>query len=767
MSRLYTGLLFALCAILPVHAAQSLRGFVIDSTSEEPLPVANVVVEGEERGASTNIDGFFVLPGLEPGTHILHVSYLGYYPKQVEVTVTDEDMDMLTIGLLPTSMALETVTYTVDKQDDEAIRESPRVSTVPVDGTTLRAMPSLGAEMDVLRTIQAIPGVKASSELSSALYVRGASPDMTLILMDQSTVYNPSHLFGLFSTFNADAVKHIELIKGGFPAEYGGRAGSVLDVITNDGNRKKYEGLLMIGLISARAALEGPLPDERGSFAASFRRTYFEPVLEAVRSSNEDFEDIPDYYFYDGNAKVNLDLSRTTTLTIGGYLGHDDFFGEFGDSDARLSVSSYWGNRTGTARLRQVLSNTSFLTVGFVYSYYRSGAELWDLDESNEGENNLLDDFRNRFEDTSLRVDYEYMGLKNHRFKTGIQVNQLGAEVREESEDLVYINIDTTTYNVAYYLQDQWRINSMFEIQPGFRAYYHEGGDYTGLDPRLALVYHHSPEMRFKLAGGRYHQFVNLISAGDLLSFYDIWLPYDGTTDPTVMNQYVLGWEYDFHPEYEFTVETYYNDMERLLEFNQLIDEGDSFNDAFLEGEGQSYGIEFLLRKKSGRWTGWFGYSLAWSERRFPNSYLNEGDWYPPKWDRRNDFIGIAMYRLTDHWDISAQWRYNTGQGYTQGVAGYTEYLNVGLEYDDEYGRSALYGELNNYRYPADHRLDVSAVYNHKFFGLPAKLTLSVYNVYSRRAIWTRVREDGTNPIEFSEVKLLPILPLAGYEVRF
>ncbi|GBE29910.1 hypothetical protein BMS3Bbin04_00934 [bacterium BMS3Bbin04] len=433
-----------------------------------------------------------------------------------------------------------------------------------------------------------------------------------------------------------------------------------------------------------------------------------------------------------------------------------------------MSVSSYWGNRTAIARLRQVLSKTSFLTVGLAYSRYRSGAEVWDLDETGEDSDNLLDDFRNRFNDIAVRADWELMGWRNHRIKTGVQVSQLSAEVREESEDLIWIDIDTSSVNVAYYLQDQWRINSMFEVQPGIRAVYHESGDYFGLDPRLALVYHHSPEMRFKLAGGRYHQFVNLISAGDMLSFYDIWLPYDGTVKATVMNQYVLGWEYDFHPQYEFTCETYYNDMENLVEFNRNIDEADSFSEAFLEGEGRSYGVELMLRKKAGRWNGWFGYSLSWSERRFPNTYQNDGDWYPPKWDRRNDFIGVTMYPLSENWDISGQWRFNTGQGYTSRVAQYSQPEGpVGNENQGDNGRGSLFGSLNNYRHPSDHRLDVSAIYNHHFFGLPAKLTLSVYNVYSRRSIWMRIEDPSDNPISSVDIKLLPILPLVGYEVRF
>ncbi|MFC2170973.1 TonB-dependent receptor plug domain-containing protein, partial [Calditrichota bacterium] len=244
--------------------------------------------------------------------------------------VTDQATDPLKIDLVPTAVSLDEVTYTV--QSDEEIRQSTRVSTVPVDGNTIRSMPSIGAEMDVLRALQAIPGVKASSDLSSAIYVRGGSADMTLIQMDQSAVYNPSHLFGIFSTFNADAVKHVQLMKGGFPAEYGGRSGSVLEVVTKEGNRMKNEGVASISAISARAALEGPLPGYHGSYALSGRRTYLDPVMVILRQ-NEDFKDLPDYYFYDANGKINIDVNHKATLTVGGYIGQDDLEANFGSED--------------------------------------------------------------------------------------------------------------------------------------------------------------------------------------------------------------------------------------------------------------------------------------------------------------------------------------------------------------------------------------------------------------------------------------------------
>ncbi|MBZ0263041.1 TonB-dependent receptor [bacterium] len=752
--------------ITAAFAQQNIRGFVIDATSGEPLPVANVSVKGQPRGASTNLDGFFAIPHLEVGEITLQVSYIGYQSTEVVVQVTDGAMDPIKIELLPESVSLNEVVFEFDSDDtDNEKRQSARVSTIPVDANTLRAMPSLGAEVDVLRALQAMPGVKASSELSSALYVRGGSSDMTLIQMDQSTVYNPSHLFGIFSTFNADAVKHLELMKGGFPAEYGGRSGSVLEVVTNDGNRRETEGVVSVGIVAARGAVEGPLPGGiKGSYAVSGRRTYMDPILSALRK-NENFSDLPDYFFYDGNGKVNIDISPKTTLTLGGYMGLDKLDAEVGPSDSKVTIGTYWGNQTLTSRLRHVIGSNSFLTFGVAYSRYRSGFELYNEDV-------LLNNFKNRFRDTAIRTDYEYYGAANHQIKTGIEARRYSVEVRQYNEDIDYVNIDTTTWNVAHYIQDRWKIGSNFEMIPGLRWYWHQDGDMVRFDPRLAMMYHYDERTRFKLAGGRYHQFIDVMTAGDAASFFDIWVPNDGSLDPVYADQIVFGVEHDPAPGLELTFETYYNKYNDLNTFNMLIERGTDMASAFVKGEGYAYGFEWLLRKKTGRLQGWLGYSLSWTERQFPDTYINNGNPYYPKWDRRHDFVAVSNYQINKKWDFSTSWRYNTGQGYTEAV-GY--YVNRFPHVDNDFfpnGNSALvYGDKNNYRLPADHRLDLTASYKHKFLKKDAKLILSVYNVYSRRAIWFRNFDNSnltTDPVvEVSDVKLLPIVPLVSYEVRF
>ncbi|MDP8239088.1 MAG: TonB-dependent receptor [Candidatus Hatepunaea meridiana] len=740
----------------------SIRGFVIDASSGEPLLVASVVIEENDRGATTNLDGYFVINHIPFGKYTIRTSYMGYESNTIEVNV-DYDLDKpVYIELQPTSVKLETVEVKLKREDIIDFRKRPQVSTVPLSGQMIRTMPSLGGEMDIMRALQTIPGVKSASDISTALHVRGGSPDQTLILMDHNTVYNPNHLFGLFSTFNADAVKHLDLMKGAFPAQYGGRSGSVLEVVMNDGNRKKYNGMASLGIISGRVAYEGPVSlfGKKGSFAGSYRRTYLDYILDVTRRSTD--LDLPDYYFYDGNAKVNIDLTDLTTLTAAGYWGNDRMDFDFGPNDARLKAHLAWGNRTLSTRVRHALGRTSYISFGGAISRYRS---KWGF----SSEDIVLDEARERITDYSLKSDFEYFGWKDHQIKTGVWYSFYDTHFWEKNEDNTFVDVDTGAHNTSLYIQDIWRLNSFFELQYGVRGYYHNVGEQTAFDPRLAMVYHYNPQIRFKFGGGRYTQWMNVMSGGSEMSIFDVWFPVDESIDPCYTNQIVLGFEWDRTNGYEFTMETYYTDMHNVAAFRPMVDSGDQMTDAFVTGDGNAYGFEWMLRKKAGRLNGWLGYSLSWTERRFPpESQINEGNWFYPKWDRRHDFTVVANYKLNRKWDISGAWRYNTGQGFTQALGIYT-LRSIGWDPDDEsnYGRMILKGSKNNYRFPEDHRLDLNASYNHLFLGKPAKLIFSIYNAYSRRSYWFRSFNTSENPIEIVDAKLLPVLPLINYEVRF
>lgn len=735
-----------------------IRGYVIDATSREPLPAATVLIEESDKGASTNLDGYFVIDFIEAGEYSLLVSHLGYREKYQTVVAQEYSREVVYLELIPGAVQLEEAVVSIESQTVKTERIAPTVSTVPISAKLVRRMPSLGGEMDVLRALQTIPGVKASSDISSALYVRGGSTDQTLILMDHNVVYNPSHLFGLFSTFNADAVKHLELMKGGFSAEYGGRSGSVLEVITNDGNRKKTEGMFSLGIISSRGSLEGPLPRRVGSYAISLRRTYMEPVLELMRKTMD--TDLPDYYFYDANGKLNLDLTDRTTLTLAGYWGNDRLDAEFGPEDSRLQMYMSWGNKTFSTRLRHALNSSIYLSISTAVSKYNSE---WSI----ENDDVLFDRARDRLYDRSVKSDLEiYHG--NHKFKTGIWFSQYDIVFKEEREDVVLVDVDEVVNNYAGYIQDHWKVNSFLEVKPGIRFYYHDEGEHKVVDPRLAMVYHWDPRLRFKLAGGRYSQFINLMTFGESFTNFDLWIPIDESMTPSRSDQVITGLEYDFPDELELTVEAYYTDMKNIAIVDPMVKEAEVASDAFLEGKGYAWGFEWMLRRKEGRLNGWLGYSLSWVRHKFPDSAVNAGNWYYPKWDRRHDFIAVANYRLSPAWDLSWTWRYNTGQGYTQAKGLYSR-LQEGISAEDygNHGVAVLTGTKNNYRFPDDHRLDFTASWNHKLFNLDAKLNISVYNVYNRRSHWFKYFDTYENPVEITDVKLLPVLPLLSYELRF
>ena len=757
--------LISLIMILLIHTLaygqSNIRGYIEDATSGEPLPLVNVVISGQLRGAATNLDGYFVIESLKPGVYTLEITYLGYHPKSEDVVVTQELAAPIHIELIPEAISLEEVVVFAEESDDVKARLSPTVSDVQVGVTTLRKLPSLGGEMDLLRAIQTIPGVKSSSDMSSAIYVRGGSPDQTLILVDHNPVFNPSHMFGLFSTFNPDAVKHLDLKKGAFPAYYGGRSGSVLEVITNDGNRKQFEGGAAVSLISAKANIEGPLPKNKGSYFIAGRRTYLDPVIAAMRKATDN--DLPDYYFWDGNSKLNLDLTDRSTLTVAGYWGNDVLDFTAGPADSRFNLGLLWGNRTISARLRNALSRNLYWTVLGTWSRFHS-----EFNMVNSGV--TIEDFNNSFDDHTLKSDLEFLGHEKHRVSTGFWITRYYVHFEEKTEDNTNVYVKAHTYNYSFYVQDSWKPHVMFEIQPGLRGYYHEDGSIFRLDSRLAMVYHYSNKTRLKLAGGRYTQFINVITFGEGFNSFDVWVPVDNSMNPSFSDQVVVGYEHDPSEDLQFTAETYYTDMHDITQFDYLAKESNEANDAFVIGKGWSYGLELMLRKKEGRLTGWMGYSLSWTKRQFPGSYLNSGNVFYPTWDIRHDFMIVTNYALNHRWDVSGTWRYNTGQSYTEAVGVATIHLaGIDPDYWSNQGRWVIPGEMNNYRFPSDHRLDLTFTYKHKFWGgLPARLNFSVYNVYNRKSYWRRdYNVDGVVTEAENAQSPLGILPLISYEVRF
>ena len=369
-------------------------------------------------------------------------------------------------------------------------------------------------------------------------------------------------------------------------------------------------------------------------------------------------------------------------------------------------------------------------------------------------------------QDLSLKSDAEYHGIEGHKIKAGFWLSRYDIRFVEGNEDLTFVDVDEATNNYSAYIQDSWRVGSFWELQPGVRGYFHEAGKHKALDARLSTVFHYDPRLRFKFTAGEYTQWMNLITFGEGFTNFDLWIPVDESMQPSYADQYIVGCEWDREDGLELTTEAYYTEMKNITSFDMMTDKGETAQDAFVVGHGNAYGWEAMLQKKLGRLTGWAGYSLSWTKRRFPESQINGGEWFYPKWDRRHDFIAVGNYAFNERWEMSGSWRYNTGQGFTQTKGVYTMYYAGMDPYDfANEGRMSLPGSKNNYRFPDDHRLDVTLTYNHLFFGHPAKVNMSIFNLYSRRSYW--LYSVDTFKMETDYIKLLPILPLASYEVKF
>ncbi|MFN3821549.1 MAG: TonB-dependent receptor, partial [bacterium] len=636
---------------LPVYASQ-IWGMVVDKLTGEPLPVASVVLEGTGKGTTTNLDGYFSLTGLQEGSYTLSISFLGYRTESRELLLKQDQSVSLRVELTPVSIVRKETEVRIKRDPSQEVRSSPLVSTVPIEGKILRSTPSLLGERDVLRAIQMLPGVKTSSELSSGLNIRGGSTDQTLILLDHNIVYNTAHMFGLFSTFNSDAVKRVDLMKGGFPAQYGGRSGSVLEVVTNEGNRKETHGLLSWGSLSARAVIEGPLPYQKGSYFLAARRTYLDPIISWARKAME--TDLPDYYFYDTNSKLNIDLTSRSTLTFSSFIGDDVRRFEFGPSDERIVYTLKWGNRTFSTRYRHMINPHWFATGVLSFSQYRS---TWGIKD----EEVILDEGINRLRDYSLRGDIEHTAWRDHKPRLGFWITRYQFLLQEGNPTITWVNVDTGTYNYSLYLQDEWRISPFWAVQGGLRYYYHQAGKHQAWDPRVSIVYHYDPRIRVKMALGRYHQWLNLITIGDVFSNFDVWVPIDASIKPSYSDQMVVGYEWDREDGIQFTTEAYFTLMNRVVWYNPIVDRASQAQDAFVNGEGYAYGWEVMFNKRFGRTTGWLGYSLSYTRRRFPQSLINNGEWFYPSWDRRHDVVLVLNRTLSPSWDLSGSWRFISG----------------------------------------------------------------------------------------------------------
>ncbi len=736
---------------LPDAAATSITGYVTDAETGETLIGANVQIRARSMGAVTNKSGWYTIANVPDGRHVLTVSFIGYKPFETTVTVERRKSVRLDITLVPEAYALGEVVVEQRRMDDTREITLSRINIPAAQIQQIR----IGGEADVFRSIQYLPGVLASSQISSGLYIRGGSPDQTLVLLDGSTVYNPTHLFGFFSTFNPDAVKDVDLIKGGYPAEFGGRMSAVLDLTQKDGNANRFGGTGSLGLISSRLSLEGPLG--RGSWFVGGRRTYID-VLTSLLETPED--PLPDYYFYDLNAKLTQQFGEADRVSLSGFRSADELaFNNNAGFRGTIGIN----NTNGAARWTHLFSEEVFSVFNLSWSRYENAF-------ANDAAGFAIR-VSNSIEDWTLKGNVEWLPSSDLTLKTGFELNNYTFEFKQnftgnadENDGRTsgggLLNLTATDIIGAGFGQINWQLTERFSAQAGLRANYYDVRKLATLDPRFALRYQYDTDIAIKAAWGVYHQYFHLAALPDF-SFFDTWLPTDSTVDPGRAVQYVLGVETRPASDIDFNVEVYYKQLSNLSALNQFATRGTTVRDYFYSGRGEAYGIEFFLQKRMGRFTGWAGYALGYTNEQFAE--INDGRWFRPKWDRRHDLKLVGSYKLNDRWDVGATFTFQTGQSYT-GMTSRTESRLPG----DNVGKGVTVpADRFGLRLPPSHQLNLNVNYNTTLFGLPMKLLVDVFNVYSRRDIWFRFYDTQGGVTVVRDTRLLPILPSVAVEVKF
>lgn len=749
-------LLFIIFGLIAVNSyAQeraSVNGYITDSQTGETLLMANIAILETNRGTSSNTSGYYTLTDIEPGTYTLICSYIGYRRFEQEITVEAGQEMRLDIELIPEGVQLQDLVVESEREREE----QRNIGTSQISAQLIKDLPSV-LEPDVFRSIQLLPGVKAASDFSSGLYVRGGSPDQTLILLDETTVYNPSHFFGFFSTFNPDAVKDVRLYKGGYPAQFGGRLGSVLTVYNKDGNRNETQGSVSLGLLASRASIE--VPYKRGSMMLALRRSTLEPVLAVLRKT---VDTVPDtFYFYDINGKINFDASENDRLSLAIYSGTDVVSFPFSE-DANIGLN--YGNQTVSGQWRKIISDELFGSFTLTGSRYFNEPEFEIAGTPFERNNDIYD--------FSVKSDLEYLPGRKHTFSTGFWAGNLTLRFRDRFDNQDTFNNQIQTQYLSAYLQDEWKPSQYWVINGGVRFNAFSEGSYTKLEPRLSVEHRPNSRLRLQTAYGRYYQFLTLIT-NEAFSGFDLWLTTDDGVPPSYGDQFIVGAKTIPFSGYGFDVEIYYRTMRDLFELDPFVTDpaGLDYEELFRFGEGYAYGAELFFEKQRGNFTGFIGYTFGVTKRKFPgfNAVVlddpEQARFYPPKYDRTHDVNVVANYRLSERWRASAVFNYATGQAYTE-PQGRTQFSNV--PWGNNNRNTFVIGNVNASRLPSYHRLDFSFSRFGTFFGMgEAEWQFQLINAYSRRNIWFYNYDFDENPVERTDVQLLPVIPSVSYTLNF
>lgn len=763
----------------------TISGQIKDLSDGEDLIGASITIEELKGvGATSNVYGFYSLT-VPKGEYHLVFSFIGYEQQKIKIKL-DKNLKK-NIELENTSLTLGEVVVSAEKENQNII--SNQMSVAKLDLKEVESLPVLFGERDIMKTIQLMPGVQTAGEGSSGFYVRGGSADQNLILLDGAPVYNASHLLGFFSVFNSDALKDVQLYKGGIPAEYGGRLSSVMDIKMKEGNSKKLSAYGGIGLIASKITIEAPIVKDKGSFIVSGRRTYADLFLTF---SKKEIQKNSSLYFYDLNLKANYKITEKDRLFVSGYFGKDHF-------GFNNTFGFDWGNKTGTIRWNHVANEKLFSNTSLIYSEYNYKI---NIDIANFEIGSKINDF-------NFKQDFDYFLNKNMKLK-------FGGNVIHHTFDPGYLNADNESGIIDVNVQKKYslessifvsnehkilplltvvygvRFSNFTQLGPGDIYAYDLAGEvtdtsryedwkkiasYNAWSPRISAKYILNEKSSIKASYARTNQYLHLMSNSTSGTPLDIWLPSSKNIKPELADQFALGYFRNFKDNLiEFSVEAYYKNMNHIIDFRPgaEVNLNPTIEGDLLYGKGRAYGLEFFLKKSKGKFTGWISYTLAKSQRQI--SEINNGLWYSSKQDRIHDLALVAMYKFSQRIDVSAVWIYYTGNAVTF-PSGKYEIDGQIINY---------YTERNGYRMPDYHRLDLSFTLHTKDYktlidpvsGESKKVkkkfesswNLSFYNAYMRENAYSisfRESEDDPNKTEAVQLSLFKIIPSISYNFKF
>jgi outer membrane cobalamin receptor len=761
----------------------TISGYVSQEGSGEKLVAASVAIEGKAVGTTSNEFGFYSLT-LEEGSYSVVFSFVGYQPIVRKVDLSENRLLNVTLSQ---GQQLQEVVITQKKENE--IHFSPQMSLNAISIEQVKNTPVLFGEADVLKTIQLLPGIKSGGEGCSGIYVRGGSSDQNLMLLDGVSVYNVSHMLGFFSVFNADAINSTQILKGGFPARYGERLSSVVDIRMKEGNLQKHEGEVAIGLISSKISLSGPIVRDRTSFVVSARRTYADLLLKGllVLSKTDDNAEV---YFYDINAKVNHKFSDNDRLYLSVYNGRDyvDVKSEdtYGDNARaaidKQNVNINWGNTIGALRWNHIFSPKLFANTTASYTRYDFSMDVrYDNVETPPNTPSTTDRYTSKsvsgIDDVSGKIDFDYYPSAAHTVKFGASATY--HTFTPSADETSQINGNDPSLNetqscykkirakeAALYAEDTYSMSRIFSLNAGIRGslFMVNGISYRSIEPRLALNARTSETSSIKLSYVQMTQYLHFLSLVSMALPNDLWVPTTRKVKPEHSKQVALGATKSVG-KYTFTVETYYKLMNKIIEYK----DGAAFkpNDAdwenkVTEGKGTGYGAEFMAEKRDGRLTGWFSYTLSWANRQFKE--LNGGRTFPFSYDRRHDLSLTIGYKLSPRVDFGATWVYNTGRAFTLGTETYTPY-NSDIDNAQDSPLITNNCKKNNIRLPDYHRLDLGINFRKKKKWGERTWSVSVYNAYNRHNTFFVYPNE--EKVALKSISLFSIIPSISYSYKF